>query len=270
MRPCFDALNLILSQPKKKIESRSKTNKTKQNKTKQKQTKTNDERRNNESGAHLGHPGSFFPATRADCTDPSGLGPVDDAPTSVLDNVIYVFPHICKFNSSPSPACHECDTRDNRGWVAKTDPTTTISYIGASSCVAPAGTLNDDKETMLIVGGGEIKPVLPEPSRYGMGQRSRMLPRSPCRACTLALPGQVTKDTLLAGYGFAGTLSSIEVLESNNNNNWGWRLLEVKMPTWGLSAVALADNVFAIGGHTGTSQGNVCSQQWNFDTRTNT
>eukprot|EP00949_MAST-11_sp_MAST-11-sp1_P001419 g1419.t1 len=213
-----------------------------------------------------------FQATRADCTDPSGLGPVDDAPTSVLDKVIYVFPHICKFNSSPSPCHYECDTRDNRGWVAKTDPTTTISYIGASSCVAPAGTLNDDKDTMLIVGGGRDKT---SPTRTVKIWDGATLSDAPPLAVPRVYAGSAwagDKGYVVGGYGFAGTLSSIEVLESNNNN-WGWRLLEVKMPTprWGLSAVALADNVFAIGGHTGTSQGNVYSPAVEvLDTRTNT
>tara|TARA_B100000795_G_scaffold4715_1_gene3357 strand:+ start:147 stop:542 length:396 start_codon:yes stop_codon:yes gene_type:complete len=69
---------------------------------------------------------------------------IADAPSGVVDQSVYIFPHICDEGHGVESPCHYyCDTTNDQGWKQDKSANHSINWVGAASAV---GELSDGTE----------------------------------------------------------------------------------------------------------------------------
>jgi hypothetical protein len=83
---------------------------------------------------------------------------IADAPSGVVDQTVYIFPHICDEGHGIESPCHYyCDTTNDQGWKQDKSANHSISWVGAASAV---GELSDGTEALFMMGGGPTNAPL--------------------------------------------------------------------------------------------------------------
>ena len=83
---------------------------------------------------------------------------IADAPSGVVDQSVYIFPHICDEGHGVESPCHYyCDTTNDQGWKQDKSANHSINWVGAASAV---GELSDGTEALFMMGGGPTNAPL--------------------------------------------------------------------------------------------------------------